>query len=45
MTGPRYATPAGMRTALEQRLRERHNSTGLPLDRLRKEGVMWVGEI
>lgn len=37
MTGQRYATPAGMRTALEQRLRERHNSTGLPLDRLRKE--------
>lgn len=37
MTGPRYATPAAMRTALEQRLRERHNSSGLPLDRLRKE--------
>jgi hypothetical protein len=37
MTGQRYATPAAMRAALEQRLRERRNSTGLPLDRLRKE--------
>lgn len=37
MTGQRYATPAAMRAALEQRLRGLHNSTGLPLDRLRKE--------
>ena len=26
-----------MRTALEQRLRDRHSATKLPLDRLRKE--------
>lgn len=29
-----------MRAALEQRLRDRHNSTNLPLDRLRKEAAL-----
>jgi hypothetical protein len=37
MTGRTYASPAAMRTALEQRLRDRHRTSKLPLDRLRKE--------
>ncbi len=37
MTGRTYASATGMRTALEQRLRDRHSATKLPLDRLRKE--------
>lgn len=37
MTGRAYASPAAMRTALEQRLRDRHRASKLPLDRLRKE--------
>jgi hypothetical protein len=36
----KYATPTAMRAALEQRLRERHDSSGLPLDRLRKEAAL-----
>jgi predicted nucleotidyltransferase component of viral defense system len=36
--GPRrYGSPAALRTALEEHLRRRANSTGTPLDRLRKE--------
>jgi predicted nucleotidyltransferase component of viral defense system len=34
---PRYGSPAALRTALEEHLRQRANSTGTPLDRLRKE--------
>jgi predicted nucleotidyltransferase component of viral defense system len=34
---PRYSSPAALRTALEEHLRQRANSTGTPLDRLRKE--------
>lgn len=34
---PRYSSPAARRTALEERLRQRANDTGTPLDRLRKE--------
>jgi hypothetical protein len=37
MTSRTYASPAAMRTALEQRLRDRHRTSKLPLDRLRKE--------
>jgi len=37
MTGRTYASATGMRTALEQRLRDRHSATKLPLDRLHKE--------
>jgi predicted nucleotidyltransferase component of viral defense system len=33
----RYGSPAALRTALEEHLRQRANSTGTPLDRLRKE--------
>jgi len=40
MTGRTYASPAAMRTALEQRLRTLHASTSLPLDRLRKEAAL-----
>ena len=40
MTGRAYASPAAMRTALEQRLRALHAATGLPLDRLRKESAL-----
>lgn len=40
MTGRKYLTSTAMRAALEQRLRERHNSSGLPLDRLRKETAL-----
>ncbi len=40
MTGHAYASPAAMRTALEQRLRALHAATGLPLDRLRKEAAL-----
>jgi hypothetical protein len=40
MTGRHYSSPAAMRTALEQRLRDRHASTNLPLDRLRKEAAL-----
>ncbi|TVP74259.1 MAG: hypothetical protein EA340_01550, partial [Nitriliruptor sp.] len=34
---PRYRSPAALRTALEAHLRQRANTTGTPLDRLRKE--------
>jgi hypothetical protein len=34
---PRYGSPAALRTALEEHLRQRTNSVGTPLDRLRKE--------
>ena len=34
---PRYSSPAALRTALEEHLRQRASSTGTPLDRLRKE--------
>lgn len=34
---PRYSSPAALRTALEEHLRQRASSTGRPLDRLRKE--------
>jgi hypothetical protein len=40
MMGRPYLDPAGMRTALERRLRDRHESTFLPLDRLRKEAAL-----
>ena len=40
MTGRTYASPVAMRAALEQRLRDRHDSTHLPLDRLRKEAAL-----
>ncbi len=32
MTGRTYASATGMRTALEQRLRDRHSATKLPLE-------------
>jgi hypothetical protein len=34
---PRYSSPAALRTALEEHLRQRANNSGTPLDRLRKE--------
>jgi hypothetical protein len=40
MTGGAYASPAAMRDALERRLLDLHNSTRLPLDRLRKEAAL-----
>src|SRR3984885_6423651 len=40
MTGRPYVSPAAMRTALEQRLRDRQASNNLPLDRLRKEAAV-----
>lgn len=33
----RYRTPAALRTALEEHLRQRAHDTSVPLDRLRKE--------
>jgi len=40
MTGRTYASPAAMRSALEQRLLDRSKSAKLPLDRLRKEAAI-----
>lgn len=39
MTGG-YADARALRAALDQRLRDRHRQTGLPLDRLRKEAAL-----
>jgi hypothetical protein len=40
MSAREYADPAAMRDALERRLRDLHDSTRLPLDRLRKEAAL-----